>query len=268
MSRKKMLIIPVFLPFGGCPHRCVFCDQSGITGKSSLPSVEEVHATIRSHLSTWKGGGIPEIAFYGGSFTSLPRETQISYLEAALPHIESGDVGSVRVSTRPDSLSDESARLLKGYGVRTVELGVQSMSDEVLLLSGRGHRASDTVKAVSILKGHAMSIGAQLMPGLPGDTPDTAVMSAAEIIALKPDFARLYPTLVLRDTPLETMYRRGDFLPWGLQETVEVCRAISGLFRESGIPIIRMGLQPSAELKGRFVAGPYHPSFRQLVEAG
>ena len=262
-----MLIIPVFLPFGGCPHRCVFCDQKGITGRTSIPSIEEVHSAIRGHLSTWRGGGLREVAFYGGSFTSLPFETQRTYLETAFEYVKSGLIGSVRVSTRPDSLPDSTIEFLKGYGVETVELGVQSMSDEVLRLSGRGHGALDTVNAIRLLKAHGLRVGAQFMPGLPGDTRERAVRTAEEIIRLKPDFARLYPTLILSNTPLEGMFKRGDYVPWSLDEMVEVCKVISRLFKEAGIPIVRMGLQALPSLAEAFVAGPYHPSFRQLVES-
>lgn len=266
MSRKKRLIIPIFIPFGGCPNQCVFCDQKGITGGSALPSIKEVTDTIDSYLSTWKGTGVKEAAFYGGTFTALPEGVQLDYLNAAYGYIKSGKLDNLRISTRPDRITGDIAVYLKGHGVRTVELGVQSMSGEVLRLSGRGHSPKDTVDAVKLLKGFGFETGAQIMPGLPGDTLDSILMTAEAIIALRPDFVRIYPTLVLKNTPLYKMFLSGDYKAWSLEEMVSACREALKKFREADIPVIRMGLQPTADLEANLAAGPYHPSFRQLVE--
>lgn len=266
MARKKRMIIPVFIPFGGCPHQCVFCDQTATTGAVNMPSLKDVRDTIDKHLATWKGGGNIEAAFYGGSFTALPDGVQREYLEAAHEYVISGRIGALRVSTRPDCISTEIISTLKSYGVATVELGAQSMDDGVLRLSGRGHTSRDTAEAARGIKEAGLRTGIQFMPGLPGDTRAKALDTAAAIIGLKPDFTRVYPSVVLKDTPLYKMYLRGEYLPWGLDEMVEVCAEISRMFKEAGIPVIRMGLQHTEELKERIAAGPYHPSFRQLVE--
>ncbi len=268
MSRKKRLIIPIFIPFAGCPNRCVFCDQEGITGDTQMPSVSAVVSTIEGYLATWKGAGAlaREAAFYGGSFTALPREAQRRYLEAAFRYVNSGAIDSLRVSTRPDCVSGETVEFLRAYGVKTVEIGVQSMSEEVLRLSGRGHGAKDSIRAVRLLKKHEVAAGVQFMPGLPGDTEATIIKTAEEVIALRPDFARVYPALVLKGTALHRMFLAGQYAPWPLDEMVRVCKRISALFSRSGIPIIRMGLHPTPGLERNIVAGPYHPSFRQLVD--
>ncbi len=268
MSRKKQLIVPVFLPFGGCPHQCVFCDQNGITGSPALPSMEEVKRTIDAHLSTWKGNGRREVAFYGGSFTALPTETQARYLAVSYGYLEKDLIDGVRVSTRPDCVSEETVGFLKGFGVDTIELGAQSMSDEVLKLSGRNHAASDTVLASSVVKGSSIRLGLQIMPGLPGDTADTIISTAEKVATLSPDFVRVYPTLVLKGTPLHRMYLSGSYRPWSLDEMVPVCRSVMDIFRDAGISVIRMGLQPTRELEESLVCGPFHPSLRQLVEKG
>lgn len=266
MSRKKRLIIPVFIPFGGCPQRCVFCDQKGIAGSDRLPGVEEVKEKVEAYLATWKGTGRREVAFYGGSFTGLPMEAQLRYLESVSPYISSGRIDGVRVSTRPDYITGEKVRLLKLHGVEVVELGVQSMSDDVLALSGRGHTSEDTRTAFGLLKGEGLTVGVQVMPGLPGDTADTAAFSARELVSLEADFSRIYPTLVLKGTVLHRMYLEGAYTPWSLDEMVSAVSKIYAVFISSGVPVIRVGLQPTKELEDRLVAGPYHPSFRQLVE--
>lgn len=267
MAKKKRLIIPVFIPFGGCPEKCVFCDQPGITASPPAPSVPEVRGTIEKYLATWRGTGRREVAFYGGSFTALKAELQRRYLQAAAPYIEDGSVDALRVSTRPDCVDGEGLKLLKEFGVDTVELGAQSMSAEVLRLAGRGHGPGATVASSKLVKAFGMSLGIQTMPGLPGDTADGAVETAREITSLGPDFVRIYPALVLKDTPLHRMYLEGSYSAWGLGEMVRVCSEISGVYQEAGIPVIRMGLQPTRELAERLVAGPFHPAFRDLVSS-
>lgn len=281
MARKKQLVIPLFIPFGGCAHRCVFCNQAGITGRTAMPRPVDVRATIERYLSTWEGGeggqggegrgngtGRREAAFYGGSFTGLPEALQKDYLESAFEFVSDKRIDALRISTRPDYVSSEKLPLLKKYGVETVELGAQSMTDEVLELSGRGHDSQATVRAVGLLKGEGFKVGLQIMPGLPGDTRKTIINTAREVAGLGPDFVRVYPTLVVRDTPLYAMYLKGEYTPWGLQDMVDVLSAVSKVFRGAGIPVIRMGLQPTEELEETIVAGPYHPSIRQLVERG
>jgi len=262
----RRLIIPLFIPFGGCPHQCVFCDQKGITGKAGIPGAVEVRRTIEAYLSTWKGKGEKEAAFYGGSFTGLPLDMQKTLLDAAGEYVRAGRLGSLRLSTRPDYISEEIAAFLKERLVATVELGAQSMSNEVLKRSGRGHTAKETAEAVRVLKASGIATGLQLMPGLPGDTPASFMLTVKEAIRLGPDFVRLYPSLVLKDTPLHRMYLSGEYRPWGLIEAVDACARAKRLFDGAGVPVIRMGLQTTEELVESIVAGPYHPSFRQLVE--
>jgi histone acetyltransferase (RNA polymerase elongator complex component) len=265
MARKKRLIIPIFIPFGGCTNRCVFCDQAGIIGEDSMPSSGDVKATIEKYLSTWKGAGRREVGFYGGSFTGLPAALQKSYLESAYEFVSRKRVDALRLSTRPDYVSRERLALLSDYGVETVELGVQSMLDEVLKLSGRGHRASVSISAVGLIKGEGFKVGLQIMPGLPGDTYTSILDTARSVAELGPDFVRVYPTLVIRGTPLHRMYLKGEYTPWGLEDMVDVCRAVYSLFKGAGIPVVRFGLQPTRELERGLVSGPYHPAFRQLV---
>jgi histone acetyltransferase (RNA polymerase elongator complex component) len=266
MPREKRLIIPIFLTLAGCPQMCVFCDQRRITGREALPSPDEVKNTIDAHLSTWNGPGPREVAFYGGTFTGLPIDAQEEYLKTAHSYIEAGKIQSIRISTRPDCISDRITGLLKSCGVATVELGVQSMSDEVLRLSKRGHTVAHVLSAVRALKGGGFSIGLQLMPGLPGDDRESILNTAREAVRLGPQFVRVYPAIVLKGTELHEMYLRGDYVPWTLHDMASVCREVLSMFREENIKVIRVGLQDSVSLRENIIAGPYHPSFRQVVE--
>ena len=263
----KRLIIPIFIPFGGCPHKCVFCDQEGISAAKKMPTPAEASETIDLYLSTWKGNGVREAAFYGGSFTGLPEPVQKKYLDAAAPYLRDGRLHELRLSTRPDYIDGHICEFLKGHGVATVELGAQSMDGHVLRLSGRGHGPEATVNAVRELKDADFRVGLQFMPGLPGDTHDTVIETTKRIIALAPDFVRVYPSIVLRDTALHRMYLAGKYTPWPLDEMVNVCVEVKRLLDMAGVPVIRMGLQPTKELESSIAAGPYHPSFRQLVAA-
>lgn len=263
------MIIPFFIPHAGCPHQCVFCDQRNITGRQAPPAVSSIPSTISRYLHERTGNGPAQVAFYGGSFTALPLEVQQEYLEPVQPFIGSGAISGIRLSTRPDGITTDILGLLKRHHAGTVELGVQSMDDDVLRLSGRGHTAADTVQAVRLLREHGFRIGLQLMPGLPGDSTGTFQSTVEQVIGLKPDFVRIYPALVIKDTPLAVLHRTGRYTPLTLDAAVTLCREALDRFEESGIEVIRIGLQATDELEapGTIVAGPFHPAFRQLVEA-
>lgn len=267
MKHKKhsRLIIPIFVPQSGCPHQCVFCNQEKITSKTNVPTSKDVRQTIHEYLETWKGSGEREIAFYGGTFTSIDFDIQERLLSTAHDFIKQGLIDCLRISTRPDAVDETRLNLLKKHGVTTIELGVQSMNDNVLKKSGRGHSSNDVKHAVKMLKENSFKIGIQIMPGLPGDTAETILDTAYEVINLTPDFARIYPTLVIKDTPLEKMFLSGIYKPWGLKDMVLICKKIKTLFDEHEIPIIRIGLQATEELRQNIAAGPFHPSFRQLL---
>lgn len=266
----KPLIVPFFISHQGCPHQCVFCDQERISGQGSgLPSTAEILETIERFAAS--GGGRPlEAAFYGGTFTSLPLGDQDRLLAPLQPLIAHGRLASVRLSTRPDAVGDETARFLAAHGVTTVELGVQSMDDGVLESAGRGHGATHVERAFASLRGAGLAVGAQLMPGLPGDTPETSLESLDRVLVLGPACVRIYPTVVLAGTRLAELWRSGSYSPLGLDDAVSLCGAMLRRCLAASVPVIRIGLQPTEELErpGTVLAGPWHPAFRQLVESG
>ncbi len=263
------MIIPFFITHSGCPHQCVFCNQKNITGQTKPVAPSAVTRKITEYLAKSSSDQPVHAAFYGGSFTALPFETQKAYLEAVRPFIHANQIAGIRLSTRPDSITNEILSLLNEHHVTTIELGVQSLDDAVLTRSGRGHAASDTVNAVNLIRSHDFLLGLQLMPGLPGDSADSFRKTIERVIELKPDFVRIYPALVIKDTPLEDLYTSGRYEPLSLDDAVALCRDALERFEREGIDVIRMGLQPTKELEkpGTIVAGPYHPAFRQLVES-
>lgn len=267
---KLHYIIPIFVPHKGCPHDCIFCNQKKITGQINETAAVDVSEKIEEYLGTIpQNNSLIEAAFYGGSFTAIPIEYQSELLNAAYPYISSGRIESIRISTRPDCINAAILENLKKYGVKTVELGVQSMDEDVLEQSNRGHTSLDVIRAVDLLKKYGFMVGVQMMVGLPGDTFKKSVDTAKALIGLKPDIARIYPALVITNTHMEEMYKRGIYKPLTLEEAIYISKKLLILFEKEGINVIRIGLQPTENiLMGKdVVAGPFHPSMRQLVEA-
>jgi len=261
-----MTIFPFFIPHHGCLHRCVFCQQHRISGVSSAPTPAQVSQQLAAMLPAHGSG---EVAFYGGSFTLLDNSLQRDYLACVAPFIRNGQVAGIRISTRPDACDAEVVASLKMAGVTTVELGCQSFSSEVLRLSQRGHGPRDAALSVAQLRNNGVRVGLQLMPGLPGGSFEEARASLTQALSLRPDFLRIYPTVVLAGTALEDFWRQGDFVPLTLDEAVDLCAELLWYCRMAGMPVIRMGLQSSHELDSGSVVvdGPYHPAFGQLVRS-
>jgi len=259
-------IIPVFVSHLGCPHQCVFCNQVRIAGKAVNISADEVSSIISRSLS-FSGSGA-EVAFYGGSFTALPVQAMTELLSAVKPFLDHGSVSSIRVSTRPDCLDEEVLSLLSSFGVSTVELGCQSTDDSVLRAAGRGHSSDDIRHAVQLLRRNDFHYVLQMMTGLPGSSIESELQSVRDLISLQPDAVRIYPTIVVKDSPLFLLWKAGSYTPQTLENAVALCAEAGRMFSEAGIPVLRYGLQPTEELSsGGAVAGPYHPAFGELVKS-
>lgn len=259
--------VSIFVPHIGCPHACSFCDQKTITGKTAAPTAEDVRVACEVAVKSKKcNAENSEIAFFGGSFTAIERDYMVSLLTAALPYIEGGFFYGVRVSTRPDCIDAEILSLLKYYRVTTVELGAQSMADEVLRLNRRGHTASDVRTAARKIQTAGISLGLQMMTGLYGSTPDLDRQTAREFIKLHPACVRIYPTVVLEHTALGALYKSGAYMPQTLEEAVPLCAELLEIFQENHIPVIRLGLHSGGNVEEGYLAGAYHPAFRELCE--
>ncbi len=269
ISNARPFIIPIFLSHVGCPHRCAFCNQAAITGvKQDILSPEKLYLNIKEFLNFSGRQRRPvQIAFYGGNFLGLKKETIHCLLNEATKFVTNGRVDSIRFSTRPDTISFEQLDILKKYPIATVEIGVQSMDDHVLYLANRGHNSLDTKKAIALLKQRNYEIGLQMMVGLPGDDENKSETTARQLVDLSPDFIRIYPTVVLANSRLARWYQRGTYTPWSLERSVTLVKNLYLLFRKRKIPVIRMGLQPSKDLESgeTILAGPYHPAFGHLV---
>lgn len=263
-----MAIIPIFIPHAGCPHQCVFCNQKTISGQKSAAVVE-----ARRQLERWLQWVSPslenEAAFYGGSFTGLDLALQEELLGLTDELLAQGVIGSVRLSTRPDYIQPQVLQLLQRHGVSLVELGVQSLDNVVLEAAERGHTAEQVARAVQLLREYGFQVGLQLMVGLPRQTRTSMEATVAQVVALRPELARIYPLLVIKGTPLEQSYRRGEFIPLTLEEAVGQAAYMYAELTQAGIRVIRIGLQPDEELcaAGNIIAGPFHPAMGELVKA-
>jgi len=263
------LIVPFFIPHSGCPHTCLFCNQRVISGvKQPYPTADQISETVLEWVGRSARSSV-EVAFYGGSFTLLSQSLQKYLLDSVQPLIASNIVESVRISTRPDALDDNTLKFLAANNVKTVEIGVQSLDDEVLRLSERGHTAADSLKAIKRVREAGFLVGAQLLPGLPGDTSAKSIYGIKSVIQAGAQMIRIYPAVVLEGTVLAEQFRSGNYQPLALDEGVKTCAIMLHLSLKAGIPVIRIGLQADDGLSadGAIIAGCWHPAFGELVKA-
>ncbi len=257
--------ISIFVPHQGCPCACSFCNQKTITGKTFLPDAEYVDKTVKTALS--KKGYDYEIAFFGGSFTAIDRDYMLELLSAAYPYVKSGEVSGIRISTRPDCITEEILDLLKKYGVTSIELGAQSMDDEVLEANRRGHTAQDVLNASEMIKNAGFELGLQMMTGLYKDTAEKSLETAKKIIEINPQTVRIYPTVVLKNTYLAELYLSDEYKPLNVDDSVELCAVLVPMFEKAGIRVIRLGLHSGSDIKENMLAGGFHDSFGELVKS-
>ncbi len=263
---SKHANISIFVTHLGCPQQCSFCNQRYIACSEAQPQKEDIINAVKTAMNSKNyNPENTELAFFGGSFTAIDRDYMISLLEAANLFLKSGDICGIRISTRPDAIDGEILRLLKQYGVTAIELGAQSMDDKVLTLNRRGHTVSDIKNASKLIKEYGFSLGLQMMTGLLGSTDEKDIFTAKEIISLKPDTVRIYPTIVFEDTYLGELYLKGEYKPQTLDSAVELTAKLLRLFYEENISVIRTGLHTINEEK--YLSGPWHPAFRELCDA-
>lgn len=268
-NNKKHVNIPVFIPHLGCPNQCVFCNQRSISGTSSF-SEDDAAMIIEDTLSTLRGSGKKcEIAFFGGSFTGIDRALMVRLLDLAEEYVKRGDVVGIRMSTRPDYISPEIIGILSGYTVTQVELGIQSMNRGVLSACKRGHTPEDTVKACGLLKNAGFSFVGQMMIGLPTATQTDETECAEKICAMGADAARVYPTVVFRDTELEKDTESGIYKPLMVDEAVERTKNVLEVFDAHGVNVIRIGLCDNESLHSdeTYVAGPNHGAIGEMARS-
>lgn len=262
---KKHVNIPVFIPHYGCPNACVFCNQKKITGKPSYEretvraEIDEALSTVNTELSE------TELAFFGGSFTALPREEMLGLLEISDAYLKDNKISAVRLSTRPDAISDEILDILAKHGVKTVELGIQSFSDTVLSASKRGHTAAASESACKAVKSHGFKLIGQMMVGLPSSTLDDEISTAEKICSLGADGARVYPTVVFPETELCEMEKEGVYSHLTVDEAVKRTAEVLCVFARHGVPVIRIGLCSNETLAEDKYEESYHPAVGELA---
>ena len=261
----KKANIPVFVAHKGCPNDCVFCNQRRITGTDGTMDAQKCEAIIKE----WMGyiSGEAEIAFFGGSFTGIPIGEQNALLSVASSFVDGEKITGIRLSTRPDYISDSIIENLLKYKVTAVELGAQSTDDEVLKRSHRGHDREDIIRASKLIKEAGIKLGLQMMTHLPGADDEKDIATCWDFIKMEPSEVRIYPTVVLRDTALYDMYKKGEYVPETIAEAAELVAVLTEKFESAGISVIRTGLQMSESLEASFVAGPYHPAFGEMAKS-
>ncbi len=272
---KKQYIIPIFVPHLGCPNDCTFCNQKTISGQTKQVTPADVRKTIEYYLKNFKEENKNiEVAFFGGSFSGIEREHQEALLKVAHEYIISKKIDSIRISTRPDYIDKDELKFLKKYGVKTIELGVQSTNDYILKRCKRNHTFADVKKASRMIRMRGFTLGHQMMVGLPESNLLDEIRTAKDLIKLKPKIVRIYPVLVLKGTELEKEYDEGTYIPLSVEQAVERCKELCYLFEKKNIKVIRIGLQSTDTISdisknenSEVVAGPYHETFRQLIDS-
>lgn len=254
------------MPHKGCPHQCVFCNQKSISGETKSISAEDVHAAVKDAEKNHSVENA-EIAFFGGSFTAIPRDYMLELLTAAREHIDGVKFSGIRISTRPDAVDDEVCAILKENKVTAVELGAQSMNDRVLSMNRRGHTVRDVETAVALLKKYGFETGLQMMTGLYGSDEKESIETAEAIIRLHPDTVRIYPTVVIENTPLAELYRSGEYKAQTVDEAADICAKLILMFTKENIRIIRVGLHSGGGVDDGYVAGAFHPAFKEICES-
>ena len=268
IKKDDTYIIPIFIPHRGCKNECVFCNQRKISGETRDVTEDDVRQEIEKYLEMYKDTTRKkQIAFFGGSFTGLEIEDQIRFLNVANEYIEKGLVENIRVSTRPDYISELTLKILKQKNVQTIELGVQSMDDEVLKAARRGHTAEQVVKASELIKKHGFILGHQIMVGLPLSTMEKEITTMKKCIDLKPEIVRIYPVYVLKESKLWDMYESKEYIPVELEDAVKRASAMYSLCVENGINVIRIGLQTTEEINSKNIeiAGPVCDNYKERV---
>ncbi len=263
---SKHANLSIFVPHVGCPHMCSFCNQNTITGSEALPHAADVKAVCEQAISDGVDIKNTEIAFFGGSFTAISRDYMLELLDAAKEYVGRGFKG-IRVSTRPDAISDEILDILKSRGVTSIELGAQSMSDEVLAANDRGHTATDVANASGLILSYGFDLGLQMMVGLYRSTPELDIATGESLIDLKPGEVRIYPVVVLENTRLGELYKSGEYKTYNLETAVSVCAKLLDMFEQSGIRVIKLGLHASKDVEDQMLGGIYHPALRELCES-
>lgn len=265
MSGEKHANIALFVAHKGCPNTCSFCNQRIISGEVNTASALDVKASVETALAS--GAKDAQLAFFGGSFTAIEDDYRRELLEAAKPYVKNGSISGIRISTRPDKIDEAILSELKEYGVKAIELGAQSMVDEVLLANERGHLSDDVRKSAKLIRDFGFELGLQMMTGLYKDSDEGAIYTANELIKLSPDTVRIYPTVVLEGTRLHELLKTGEFVPQRTESAVKLCARLIPMFEEAGIRIIRVGLHSGGNVDEGFVDGAYHPAFKELCES-
>lgn len=267
VNKEKTRLLPFFIPHIGCPYICVFCNQPRISGHQEMVTVDTIRRSIQETIAEQGNQGQWEVAYFGGSFTAIPKDLQDQLLAPATEAFQQGLIQGIRVSTRPDTIREERLKELYASGVRTIELGVQTLEESMLIEAKRGHTVADVERACQKIRAQGMTLGIQLLPGLPGETWSTLVQTAVKAGRLEAHLCRIYPVIVIEDTELADRVREKTYTPLSVEQAVAYSAFLKEYLERQGTQVIRVGLQSTEDFDaGRgIVGGPYAPAFGELV---
>jgi len=249
VSAGAPVVVPVNLGCCASLPRCLLCPPAPVE-----PGPDLVDALV-GHYRTERTepGRDLRVGFFGGA----PPSDALLDAIAGVPF-------TVRV--RPDLLTRAALERLVTRGVSAVELDALTLDDAVLQGTGRAYRGRWVLAQIDAIRAAGVRVGAVLSPGLPGSSHADAVHDS-EVLAPLIDFARLHPVLVLQRAGLRAAHMDGRYTPLTLGQAVTTCRAMLERLEADGVEVVRVGQNPGPDGLGRAVAGPMHPSLRQLVQA-
>ncbi|WP_129409079.1 elongator complex protein 3 [Marinitoga lauensis] len=263
MSREY--IIPIFIPHAGCKKICVFCNEYSATGIREKPDIKNLDETFEKYISYFPEKVNPYIAFYGATFTGMETEKMKYYLNWAEKKINQKKAFGIRFSTSPEEITEEKINILKNYTINFIEIGIQSFFDDILNAANRPHNLNDVWNAIDLLEKHNMDYGVHLMTGLPESSYNKDITSAIITTMLKAKSVRIHPTVVLKNSTLEKMYKNGEYIPETLDIAIDKVAKMTEIIEASGKKVIRLGICLYGKERENVVAGPYHDSFGDLV---
>lgn len=253
------MIIPVFLPHLGCIDRCIYCNQGYITNVLS----DDVRSVIKTSLDVNKDAF--EVGLYGGNIFNVAPPLLKTLFEYFKPYRDR--ITNFRISTKPVPLKEETIDILKSNNVSIIELGMPAFNNKILRKLNRQHTVDEFLMSFNVLKNEGFNVAIQVMVGLPGESWSDIKTTSYNIIQLKPYYIRIYPLAVIEGTPLETMFRKGTFVPIPFDEALGRATFIYLNALKCNIKTVKIGLTDNDVIKDKIVAGHYHPAFGYLVRS-
>ena len=276
----------VYCPGGvstGSPKSYTGAEPAALRGaQNNFDSYLEVEARLKQLNAAGHRVQKSEFIIMGGTFLSFPQEYQENFVKGCFDALNGKKTSNLFESqklaetafhknvgltfeTRPDLCREEEVNLMLRFGATRVEIGIQTLDDEIYQCVQRGHDLNDVVNAIRVAKDSGLKVVAHMMPGLPGSSPEKDLNAFRKLLTesdYKPDMLKIYPTLVVKSAELYNWWRKGKYLPYDLKTTVNLLADIKK-FVPDWVRIMRIQRDIPARL---IEAGVTKSNLRELVQ--